>query len=123
MWGSWGPFDRRQPSREAETITQHQIQHTEMEGGGGGSRVVCVCVLGAESTDLKKVEDNKQFGCRYKQKETLRLRVGVEENVLIKRKRSWGRRRSVAERCPGVYHQPRSRRMNSDPSQPSAEAR
>lgn len=30
--GSRGPLDRRQPSREAETITQHQIQRTEMEG-------------------------------------------------------------------------------------------
>lgn len=32
MRGSRGPLDRRQPSGEAETITQHQIQRTEMEG-------------------------------------------------------------------------------------------
>lgn len=30
--GSWGPLDRRQPSREPETITQLQIQYREMEG-------------------------------------------------------------------------------------------
>lgn len=27
--GSWGPLDRRQPSREAETIMQLQIQYRE----------------------------------------------------------------------------------------------
>lgn len=32
MRGSWGPLDRRQPSREAQTIKQHQIQCTEMDG-------------------------------------------------------------------------------------------
>lgn len=32
MRGSCGPLDRRQPSGEAETITQHQIQRMEMEG-------------------------------------------------------------------------------------------
>ncbi|CAB1416846.1 unnamed protein product [Pleuronectes platessa] len=33
--GSWGPLDRRQPSRDAETITQHQIQCTEDRGMEG----------------------------------------------------------------------------------------
>lgn len=46
--GSWGPLDRRQPSREAETITQLQIQYRERwrdgrdeaDRGGVGGKVV-----------------------------------------------------------------------------------
>lgn len=54
MRGSRGPLDRRQPSGEAETITLHQIQRTEMEGcavarghrgedGEGGSERASEC--------------------------------------------------------------------------------
>lgn len=149
VWGSWGPLDRRQPSREAETITQHQIQCTGMEGwremrrhrredwGGGGGRV------GTKKHSWEKVEDTGRGGestCpgradaweSWKEAdgeggEKKKKRTSADQEEVrgegVKGRKSEREGDSTYSLCNSLYHQPRSWRMNSDPSQPSAEAR
>lgn len=59
--GSWGSLDRRQPSGEAETIMQHQIQCTEMEG----------------QTEMRRIEEGWMGQRAERWRTTTRRRVDV----------------------------------------------